>query len=319
MKRRIAAALLAAIGFGLAPLPEDGVRLDPALPNYAPVTGVSGGLKTVGSDTMGNLVALWAEQLGKFHPGIKVQVEAKGSSTGPTALMEGQAQFAPMSRAMDPSEVRAFTDKFGYEPSRLRVAIDCVAIMVHTDCPIDEITVTQLQDLFSVSGPEMTWGDLGAKNSAWANRPVSLYGRNSASGTYKFFKKAALGGNDFKPSVKETPGSAGVVAAIAEDTAGLGYSGIGFATPDIKILRVAFDDDFPAVDPTPEFAETGEYPLARYLYVYMNVDRREPLDSTREAFVRMIYSREGQEAVIKDGAYPISSSFARGELEQLGL
>lgn len=312
-----AAALCGLMALGMGQ--PSSSALDPGLPTYEPVQSVAGNLRTVGSDTMGNVVGLWAEGFKRAHPGVRIQIEAKGSSTGPPALMEGQAQFAPMSRAMDPEEVDEFVERFGYKPTELRSAIDCVAVFVHKDCPLDEITVEQLRDVFSVSGSDMTWGDLGVTDPAWADRAVSLYGRNSASGTYKFFKKAALGKTDFKKTVKEQPGSAGVVSAIASDPAGMGYSGIGFQTPGVKVLRVAFDEDSPAVEPGIEGALSGEYPLARFLYVYMNYDRRKALDPLRAEFARFIFSREGQEAVLKDGSFPLTAEIATEELEKLGL
>jgi len=312
-----AAALcgLMAIGMG-----EPGSSLlDKGLPTYKANQSVAGNVRTVGSDTMGNVVGLWAEGFKRAHPGARIQIEAKGSSTGPPALMEGQAQFAPMSRAMDPEEVDEFVEQFGYKPTELRAAIDCVAVFVHKDCPIDEITVEQLRDVFSVSGPDMTWGDLGATDPAWADRPVSTYGRNSASGTYKFFKKAACAKTDFKRTVKEQPGSAGVVSAVASDPAAMGYSGIGFRTPNVKVLSVSFDADSPAAEPGLEGALSGEYPLARFLYIYMNYDRRRALDPLRAEFARFVFSRQGQEAVIKDGSFPLTAGIAGEELEKLGL
>ncbi len=312
-----AAALCGILALGMGE--PGGSMLDDGLPSYKAQQSVAGNLRTVGSDTMGNVVGLWAEGFKRAHPGARIQVEAKGSSTGPPALMEGQAQFAPMSRAMDPEEVDEFVKRFGYEPTELRAAIDCVAVFVHKDSPIDEITVEQLRDVFSVSGGDMTWGDLGATSPAWADRPVSTYGRNSASGTYKFFKKVACGKTDFKRTVKEQPGSAGVVSAVSSDPAGMGYSGIGFKTPDVKVLRVAFDADSPAAEPGLEGALSGEYPLARFLYLYMNYDRRTKLDPLRSEFARFVFSREGQEAVIKDGSFPLTAEIASEELDKLGL
>ena len=317
IKPLCAAALCGMLALGMGE--PGGSLLDEGLASYKAEQSVAGNLRTVGSDTMGNVVGLWAEGFKRAHPGARIQVEAKGSSTGPPALMEGQAQFAPMSRAMDPEEVDEFVKRFGYEPTELRAAIDCVAVFVHKDCPIDEITVEQLRDVFSVSGGDLTWGDLGATSSGWVDRPVSTYGRNSASGTYKFFKKAACGKTDFKRTVKEQPGSAGVVSAVSSDPAGMGYSGIGFKTPDVKVLRVAFDADSPAAEPGLEGALSGEYPLARFLYIYMNYDRRTELDPLRTEFARYVFSREGQEAVIKDGSFPLTAEIANEELDKLGL
>lgn len=297
----------------------DDVRVDPELPEYKPVEGVGGNLRLVGSDTMVNLSTHWAETMQKNHPSVRVQVEGKGSSTAPPALIENQAQFGPMSREMGPDEIARFTEEFGYPPTRLRVAVDCIAIFVHRDNPIESLSLADIRRAFSVSGEEPTWGDLGVTDWKWRTRRVSLYGRNSASGTYKFFKEHALAGADFRTTVKEQPGSSGVVQAIATDRMGLGYSGIGYKTPGVKAVPVAFETGETAYTPDVEAAYAGDYPIARFLNVYMNYDAREGIDLLRERFVRVIFSREGQEQVIKDGSFPISAAVAREELTRLGL
>ena len=297
----------------------DGLELDPALPQYRPTERVSGGLRFAGSDTMTNLVALWLGSFTEAHPAVKGQAESKGSSTAPPALIEGQAQFGAMSRAMKPEEIQAFRDEFGYEPTQLRVAIDAIGVFVHKDNPIEFLSLDQLRRAFSVAGPDMTWGDLGVNDAAWADRPVSLYGRNEASGTYGYFQKVALSDTDYKPTVKAQPGSAGVVSAISQDMGGLGYSGLGYRTADVRVVPIAVDDFEGPVDPTPETVNSGEYGLARFLYLYLNFDRRAGIDPLREQFVRLVMSKKGQEAVIQDGVYPISAALAREQLKRLEL
>lgn len=295
------------------------VKIDPKFQPYVSEQRVAGDLRTAGSDTLSNLVGLWAQQLNKAHPGVRIQVEAKGSSTGPTALMEGQAQFAAMSRAFKSKEVDEFVKKFGFEPTRLRVAIDCLAVYVHKDCPLEEISVPQIRRVFSVDSGDVTWGELGVSDPRWRDRPISLYGRNSASGTYAFFKEVGLSGADFKPTVKEAPGSAGVIQSVASDPLGMGYSGIGFRTPDVKVLRLAFDEGEEAVEASQESANAGTYPLARNLYIYLNYDRAAGLDPLRAEFVRLVYSRDGQESTVKDGFYPVSPKVAVDDLAKVGL
>lgn len=295
-------------------------EIDPNIPDYEVRSdGIAGTLKSIGSDTTLNLMTNWADIFREFYPAVQVQIEGKGSSTAPPALLDNQAQFGPMSRAMESDEIAEFRATFGYEPTALRSAIDCIAIFVNKDCPIDTISLEQLEEAFSVAGEDLTWGDLGATDPAWASRPLSLYGRNSASGTYKYFKKVALNRNDYKESVKEQPGSAGVVNAISSDPYGIGYSGVGFRTPDVKIIRVSEYTDEEGFGPDLEAANSGDYPLARFLYVYINHDPRTPLDSLRAEFVRMIFSKKGQEAVIRDGAFPISAEVATEELVKVGL
>ncbi|MDX9912395.1 MAG: PstS family phosphate ABC transporter substrate-binding protein [Phycisphaerales bacterium] len=292
--------------------------LDPSLPTYQAVSGVSGSVKSMGSDTMNNLMTLWAEDFKKIYPNVKIEIEGKGSSTAPPALTEGIAQFGPMSRAMKSSEIDAFKARHGYEPTKLPAAIDCLAVFVHRDCPIDEISIEQLQKVFSVAGPDMRWGDLGVDDPAWKSQPISLYGRNSASGTYGFFKEFALGGNDYKATVKEQPGSSTVVQGISTDRFGMGYSGIGYTAAGVKALRVSSQGG-EAMAPDVEHAYSGDYPLARFLYVYVNNDPRKALDPLRAEFVRFMFSREGQESVLKDGYYPVTADIAREALADAGL
>lgn len=294
------------------------VAIDSELPVYKATSAVSGSVKSIGSDTMNNLMTLWGEEFKAFYPSAKIEVEGKGSSTAPPALIEGQAQFGPMSREMKSSEVDQFEKTFGYKPVALRTGIDALAVFVHKDCPLDEISITQLTEVFSVKGKDMTWGDLGVTDMGYKNRPVSLYGRNSASGTYGYFKSVALQGNDYKATVKEQPGSSAVVQGVATDRYSMGYSGVGYATADVKMLRVSLDGG-DAFGPEAEYANSGEYPLARFLYVYINADPVKGLDPLRAEFVKLMFSQQGQEVVLKDGYFPISAAVAREDLKACGI
>lgn len=311
------AVALAALPVGLVQADDNEVTEE--LRPYERARGISGSLRSIGSDTMNNLMALWAEEFERFYPNVRVEIEGKGSSTAPAALIEGQAQFGPMSREMRSSESDAFENRFGYPPTLLRTGIDALAVYVHKDAPLDEITIDQVTEVFSVAGRDMTWGDLGVEDSAWRNRPIALYGRNSASGTYGYFQSVALQGNDYKSSVREQPGSSAVVQAVSRDRYAMGYSGIGYRTANVKPLAISEAEGFPAVLPTPETAYSGDYPLARFLYVYINFDEREGLDPLQAEFIRLIYSREGQEAVARDGYIPLTRQIADSELRDLGL
>ena len=315
--RKLVVGATAAV-IGASALMASGPQIDSKLPSYRPVSGVSGNIKSIGSDTMNNLMTLWGEEFKGFYPAVQIEVEGKGSSTAPPALIEGQAQFGPMSRAMKASEIDAFEKRFGYKPTALRTAIDALAVFVHKDNPINEISIQQLTDVFSVAGENMTWGDLGVRDSAWANRPVSLYGRNSASGTYGYFKKVALQGNDYKPTVKEQPGSSAVVQGVGTDRYGMGYSGVGYATADTKMLMVSLDGG-QAFGPEAEYANSGEYPLARFLYLYINADPIKGLDPLRAEFTKLIFSQQGQEVVLKDGYFPVSANVARDDMKACRL
>jgi phosphate transport system substrate-binding protein len=295
------------------------VQVDTQIPPYRATQGVSGNIKSIGSDTMNNLMTLWAEEFNKFYPNVKVEIEGKGSSTAPAALIEGQAQFGPMSRPMKASEVDEFEKKFGYKPTPLRAGIDTLAIYVHKDCPLDEISMDMVQRIFSVAGPEMTWDQLGVTDPAYRGKTVSLYGRNSASGTYGYFKEVALGGRDYKASVKEQPGSSAVVQGVASDRFAMGYSGLGYKTAGVKALRVAAARGEEAFIPNVENASSGDYPIARFLYIYVNHDPRRQMEPLRAEFTRMMFSKAGQESVVKDGYFPVPADVAREELRKVGI
>lgn len=299
------------------------VTVDADLPTYEVVSGVSGTIKSVGSDTMNNLMTLWSEQFNKMYPNVRVEIEGKGSSTAPPALIEGQSTFGPMSRQMKDKEVDAFEAQFGYKPTYVRTAIDMLAVFVNKDNPIAKtgLTMEQLDGIFSKtrkSGAEeiTTWGDLGLTGE-WADKPISLYGRNSASGTYGYFKKHALFKGDYKDTVKEQPGSSAVVQGVASDKYAIGYSGIGYKTADVEVVPIAPKGE---TTPVPASADTVEaYPLARFLYLYLNYKPGSQLDPLRAEFLKLIFSQDGQEAVIKDGYLPVSSSIAEQDLAKVNI
>jgi phosphate transport system substrate-binding protein len=282
--------------------------VDSALQSYKPVSGVSGNVSSVGSDTLNNLMTLWAEGFKAKYPNVKIQIEGKGSSTAPPALIEGTAQFGPMSRQMKSTEIDDFEKKYGYKPTEIKVAIDSLAVYVHKDNPIKGLTLSQVDGIFSSTykggGKNITkWGQLGL-TGAWANRPISPYGRNSASGTYGFFKEVALAKGDYKATVKEQPGSSSVVQAVASDLNGIGYSGIGYKTSGVKALALGKSNN-QLHEASYENALNGKYPLARFLYIYVNKKPNQPLDKLDEEFVKFVLSREGQEIVVKDGYFPL--------------
>lgn len=319
MLRSLTACLIAAVSMASGPrTAEPELTVDPDLPAYQRARGVTGIIKSMGSDTLNNVMTQWAEDFRLYYPAVTIEIEGKGSKTAPPALIEGQAQFGPMSRPMKAEEEEAFEDRYGYKPTGLRSSIDTLVVWVHRDCPLESITLEQLQSVFSVEGASMTWGDLGATDARYRAAPISLYGRNSASGTYDFFKQHALAGADYKPEVKEQPGSSAVVQAIAGDPFGMGYSGEGYRTADVRPLPISADG-LPPVAPTYDSALSGEYPLARFLYVYINHDPRTRLDPLRAEFVRFMFSREGQEAVLKQGFFPVPAAIAAEDLEKVGL
>jgi len=311
--------LLALPGTGFA---QEALQVDPRLPSYQPVSGVEGTVISVGSDTLNNLMALWSEGFRSYYPHVQIEIEGKGSSTAPPALIAGTAQFGPMSREMKASELDQFEARYGYPPTQMRVALDALAVYVHRDNPIQGLTLAQVDAIFSKSRacgqPEnvTTWGQVGLTGSL-AGRPISLYGRNSASGTYGFFKENALCGGDYKDEVKEQPGSAAVVQGVTVDVYGIGYSGIGYRTSGVRAVPLAFADGEAPAEPTLENVIAGDYPLGRFLYIYINKTPEQPLSPVVREFLRYVFSREGQEAVIRDGYLPLPLEVIEAELAKL--
>jgi phosphate transport system substrate-binding protein len=298
------------------------VKVDPGLVTYRAVSGVSGNLSSIGSDTLNNLMTLWAESFQKFYPNARIQIEGKGSSTAPPALISGTAQLGPMSRPMKGTEIDQFEKKYGYKPIGLRTSVDALAVFVNKDNPIKCMTMAQVDAVFSKSRrfgykeDITTWGQLGLTGE-WAAKPVSLYGRNSASGTYGFFKEHTLKNGDFKDQVKEQPGSASVVQGITVDRFAMGYSGIGYATAGVRAVPLAEKEGGKCVEAEADNAYAGTYPLARFLYVYINKAPGKALDPLTREFVKLMVSKEGQEAVIKDGYFPIPANIAKEELSKV--
>ena len=318
-----AALLAACLAVGSAVALDQ--EIDPALAAYVKVGGeVAGSLKCVGSDTMNNLVALWAEGFKKSYPSVQEGIEGKGSASAPPALTEGTATFGPMSRDWKPSEIDAFKEKHGYAPVVLPVAIDMLAVFVHKDNPLKSLSLQEVDAIFSknrsggAKNEIRTWGDLGLEGE-WKDKPISLYGRNSASGTYGFFKENALFKGDFKPTVKEQPGSSAVVQAVASDKYGIGYSGIGYRTADVRAVPLAAKPGAAPVPTEPKFAYSGEYPLSRFLYLSVNHKPGSTIDPLRGEFVRYVLSATGQADVLKDGYLPITAPIAKRGLASLGL
>ena len=316
-KRLIAAAAVAASSL-IATQSWAVQQVDPKLPEYAKASGVAGNLSSVGSDTLANLMTLWAEDFKRFYPNVNIQIQAAGSSTAPPALTEGTSNLGPMSRKMKNKEIAAFEKKYGYKPTAIPVAIDALAVFVHKDNPIEGLTIPQVDAIFSSTRKcgykeDITrWGQVGLTGE-WATRSIQLYGRNSVSGTYGYFKKHALCKGDYKSSVNEQPGSASVVQSVSESINGIGYSA------SVRTVPLAKKEGEPFVEATPEMAVEGKYPLSRFLWIYVNKAPNKPLDPMVAEFVRMVLSKQGQEVVIKDGYIPLPNSVVQKSLKSLGL
>lgn len=297
-------------------------KVDPKLPDYHKASGVSGNLSSVGSDTLANLMTLWAEEFKREYPNVNIQIQAAGSSTAPPALTEGTSNLGPMSRKMKDKEIESFEKRYGYKPLAVPVAIDALAVYVHKDNPIKGMTIPEVDAIFSVTrkcghDEDITkWGDLGLSGN-WASRDIQLYGRNSVSGTYGYFKKKALCKGDFKNTVNEQPGSASVVQSASASINGIGYSGIGYKTSGVKAVPLAKEPGEAFVEATSDNAIAGDYPLARFLYVYVNKHPNKPLAPLEREFLKMVLSKTGQEVVVKDGYIPLPAKVVERVLKTL--
>ncbi|NND43894.1 MAG: phosphate ABC transporter substrate-binding protein PstS family protein [Xanthomonadales bacterium] len=296
--------------------------VDENLPTYQKTSGMSGNLSSVGSDTLANLMTLWAEEFKRQYPSVNVQIQAAGSSTAPPALTENTSNLGPMSRLMKDKEIEAFEKKFGYKPTPVAVAIDALAVFVHKDNPIQGLTIAEVDAIFSSTrtcgAPANIdrWGQLGL-GDAWTNREIQLYGRNSVSGTYGYFKDNALCKGDFKNTVNEQPGSASVVQSVSSSLNGIGYSGIGYTTSSVKSVPIAREAGSEFVPATAERAIEGAYPLARFLYVYVNKEPGKPLQPLTLEFLKLVLAQQGQQVVVKDGYIPLPAAVAERELAKL--
>ena len=315
--------LVVALGISLGVISTANATVDPKLPDYEKTSGISGSMSSVGSDTLNNLMTFWAESFKKQYPNINIQIQGAGSSTAPPALEQGTANFGPMSRTMKDAEIQAFEKKYGYKPVAVPVAVDALAVFVHKDNPVKGMSMPLVDAIFSSTrkcGMERDvtkWGQAGL-TGAWMNRELQIYGRNSVSGTYGYFKEHSLCKGDFKNNVNEQPGSASVVQSVATSINGIGYSGIGYKTSGVRAVPLkGTDGEF--YEANEKNALSGKYPLARFLYVYINKAPNKPMRPVDAEFLKLVLSKQGQEIVEKDGYIPLPSSEVKKIRAKLGL
>jgi len=294
------------------------------LVDYQVTSGVSGKLSSVGSDTLANLMTLWAEEFKRAYPNVTIQVQAAGSSTAPPALTEATSNLGPMSRKMKDKELEAFETRHGYKPTAIPVAIDALAVYVHKDNPIKGLSIADVDAVFSstrkcgAADNVSRWGQLGLEG-AWKARDIQIFGRNSVSGTYGYFKSKALCKGDYKNTVNEQPGSASVVQSVSTSINGIGYSGIGYKTASVRAVPLSKKPGDEAVEATPDNAVSGTYPLSRFLYVYVNKAPNKPLAPLEREFIKLIFSSQGQAVVKKDGYIPLPVSVIERMSAELSL
>ena len=310
--------VLAVAGAFLATVSQAKTTVDSAIPAYRPTSGISGSLSAIGSDTLNNLMAMWAEGFKKQYPNVKIQIEGKGSTTAPPALIAGSAQLGPMSREMKSSEIDAFERKYGYKPTQIKVSLDALSVYVNKDNDVSKLKLEEVDAIFSKTRRGglkniSDWSQVGGAKGA-----ISIYGRNSASGTYGFFKDNALFGGDYKPEVKEQPGSASVVQGVSRDKNGIGYSGMGYKTSGVKALAIVPKGKTDAVEPNAENVYNNTYPLRRYLYIYVNKAPNKEMDPLTAQFLTYVLSKEGQEVTLKDGFLPLPGDVDMAESAKTG-
>jgi phosphate transport system substrate-binding protein len=285
------------------------------LPAYTAERPVSGELKSVGSDSMEPLMALWGEDFKRFHPRVSTLFLCKGSGTAPKALLEGSTLMGQMSREMNDQELATFQAKFGYAPTRIPVAVDALVVYVNANNPIKNLHMEEIDAIFSTTrkggakNDILLWGDLGLGGD-WKQRDIQAYGRDENSGTRAFFKEHAMKKGDFKPSVKAFMDQFAVVEAPAVDGGGISYGPLQYANRMVKGVPVASFKSDRFIEPTLESIQKGTYPLTRFLYIYVNKAPGKALDPTVKEFLRFVLSREGQAGVASFGAVGIPGDFA---------
>lgn len=316
MLKAVMSSALVALAVGVMPslVTAAPAPVEAGVPAYTKADGISGNLNSVGSDTLNNLMTKWGEAFRKHYPNVKIAHEGKGSSTAPPALIEGTSQLGPMSRAMKDKEIKEFESRYFYKPTEMKVAVDALAVYAHKDNPVKSLTLKEVDGIFSstrgLGGEDITtWGQVGATGE-WANMPISLYGRNSASGTYGFFKKKALNKGDYKATVKEQPGSSAVIQGVASDKGGIGYSGVGYKTSGVKFVALGESKDKGYL-PDASNALSGKYPLARFLYIYINKKKGSAVEPLTAEFIKFVVSKEGQGIVANDGYFPLPAKVSK--------
>jgi phosphate transport system substrate-binding protein len=259
-------------------------------------------IRNEGSDTMVNIAEAWAEQYHREHPNVRVQVLGGGSGVGIASLIDGNCDMANTSRKMKKDEIEAARRKRGADPHEHIVGYDALAIYVHKRNPLDSISLEQLADLYGEEGKITRWSQLGVPEGALGTDKIIRVNRQSGSGTYAYFREAVLGkGKDLKLGSIDANGSKDAVSLISRTPAAIGYSGMGYATSDVKVLCVSKRPGMPGVAPSVENARNGSYPITRPLQIYVIGQPAGPVKD----YLDWILSREGQEIVLQLGYVPV--------------
>jgi phosphate transport system substrate-binding protein len=311
-------------------LQPEGAVVDTGIASYTPTAPMSGNLTVAGSDTMQPLMTKLAFEFTKLYPDVRLAIEGGGSAEAIREFVLGysrqrrgeksrgghegaaKAEILASSLQMSPEEMRAFSTTNGYEPLAISVAADAVTLYVHKDNPVPGLTLQQVDAMFGttrkrgLSEAITTWGQSGAANG-WERQPIHLYGRDRKSGTRNFFVRAVLLDGELKEDIKELPGTASEILAIARDPLGIGYAGVSIKSSYVRAVPLAEQEGKPFITPGAESVKDGSYPLHRMLYLYVNKSPNAAFSPVVEEFLKFINSREGQGMVIKAGFYPLSA------------
>ncbi len=317
---RIREALLLTLTTGL--MMAQAPKVDPAVPAYTKEAEFPQ-MRVVGSDTLATVLAYWSEGFSKHHPNVKVPLETKGSATAPPALTDGLAHLGPMSREMTADEIGRFEKKKGYKPTPIVVALDAIVVLVNKENPLPKLTMPELDAVYSHTRKgghptEVTsWGQLGLKGE-FEKAPITLFGRNSLSGTHAFFKEHALFKGNFKPGVKEEEEAMTAVWSVASDKFAMCYVGLGNATGEgIRTVPLSAKPGDPAVEGTFSNVISGKYPLGRKLFIYIDKAPGKKLAPLVREYLRFVLSQEGQQVVLNNGFLPLTAEMVRQELVKL--
>ncbi len=333
------AACLVAFPLGVDDRSPD-VLLDPNLPHYELIQGLTGTLHSVGSNRLDAMTFTWIRLFRKSYPGLTITMEARGNFTAAPALTSGYADIAPTVFTFSDNEVATFEQKYGYKPLFIRVSggsynktegTQAFAVFVHRDNPLKQLTLTQLDAIFSsthrrgAKNDITTWGQLGL-DGKWADMPITLYSVRKVEASASAFQDLVMLHGTFKPTLRERAASGtldidnldAVVAAVANDPSAIGYAGFAQSTNEVKSLSIAESEGSPFIAATFDTVLNRQYPLSRFNYIYVNKPPGKPLPPMVREFLRLILSAEGQRSIVEDGSFlPLPLSILKEELAKI--
>ena len=261
-------------------------------------------IRMEGSDTLVNLAQAWAEKYHQLHPEATIQVLGGGTGVGVASLIDGNCDIAPASRKLEEKEVERLKKKRGVDPKEYLIGYDALAVYVHKNNPLDSISIEELAEIYGTDGKIERWSQLGVDSKALGSDAITLVSRQNSSGTYVYFREAVLGKKrDYKMGTSDQNGSKDVVALIAKTPTAIGYSGMGYTTPEVKMLKISKQKGGPAVAPTVETATQGSYPITRPLLLYT---AGEPAPTVKP-LLDWIAAPEGQQVVLELGYVPANN------------